>query len=482
VWPRDIARGQVVEGLTANDHAGVAVLAEDDRRAGNAVVVARHRKPVGAGGGGDDHIARLGVLEQGLAHDHVAGLAVLASEDAGRGRRPAEAIGDVGFVARAVEHRTQVVGHAAVDGHPGGDVALDRLDRVEREAGVRRQRPTRLDEETRVRGDAGLVDGAHKRAHPLLDLGRVLALGVGHAKPATEVIDGEPAHPVADLSQGGDLAPERLQVQELGADVSVHTFENQAVDASHTLDRGGNVGHREAELRSGLAGGDLLVGVAAHVGGSAYQHGLPIPFSHPGRQRRMRRCPRPCMHGLASRRMRRLENIDESGKTVDLVEVVDHDQGDLRAQSHLQLGHGLGVAVHHDPLGSEAGVQGQMKLAAGGHVAPEPLLGEQAEHGGAGKGLGGEHHVEVLVAGGATSLDERVCARTQVLLGDDVRRRAELAGQLDRVAPPHLDVAALVEAAAEREHVRERRIGGHIEIMAKYPGRNSAQGASQKRA
>ena len=46
------------------------------------------------------------------------------------------AIDDVRLVARPVEHRPQVVGHAAVDGDVGGDVRLDRLDRVERDGRV----------------------------------------------------------------------------------------------------------------------------------------------------------------------------------------------------------------------------------------------------------------------------------------------------------------------------------------------------------
>ena len=111
--------------------------------------------------------------------------------------------------------------------------------------------------------------------------------------------------------------------------------------------------HREAELRVGLAGGDLLVRVAAHVGRDADEHRL--------------RAPRSPSAPVG----------DQPLQALDLVEVVDHDQPDAVAQRHPQLGLGLGVAVQHDPLGREARVQRQVQLAAGGDVAPQALLREQ---------------------------------------------------------------------------------------------------------
>ncbi len=55
-------------------------------------------------------------------------------------------------------------------------------------------------------------------------------------------------------------------------------------------------------------------------------------------------------------------------------------------------------------------------------------------------------HVGVQLARGA---DEGAGAGAQVLLGDDVGRRAELAGELERVAAADLEDAALVQAAAQ---------------------------------
>ena len=89
---------------------------------------------------------------------------------------------------------------------------------------------------------------------------------------------------------------------------------------------------------------------------------------------------------------------EQTLQALDLVEVVEHDQPNAALQRHAQLGLGLGVAVQHDALGRKARVQREVQLAAGGHVAPQPLLREQRQHRRAGKRLGGEHHVQVLVA------------------------------------------------------------------------------------
>ena len=54
----------------------------------------------------------------------------------------------------------------------------------------------------------------------------------------------------------------------------VQPLQRQSVDALHARDRLRGLGHRKAELRIGLAGGDLLVGRALHVGRHAHQHRL----------------------------------------------------------------------------------------------------------------------------------------------------------------------------------------------------------------
>src|SRR4051794_21084662 len=117
-WPsrptlKDVTECEVLVALAAHDGPRVPVLAEDHRRARDAVVVVGHRVAVGAGGGHHQQVTGPGVVQLHVALQHVAGLAVLAGDRADRAA--AEAVRYLGLVARAVEHRPQVVGHAAVD-------------------------------------------------------------------------------------------------------------------------------------------------------------------------------------------------------------------------------------------------------------------------------------------------------------------------------------------------------------------------------
>src|SRR6476659_1589385 len=111
----DIARRQVLIGLAPDHDPRIAVAAEDDGRPRDGVVVARHRVAVGAGRRNDDDVADPGVLEARLLDQDVAGLAMHADQAAGG--RVADPVGDLGFVDGVVEHRANVVCHAAVDRH-----------------------------------------------------------------------------------------------------------------------------------------------------------------------------------------------------------------------------------------------------------------------------------------------------------------------------------------------------------------------------
>src|SRR5689334_18179334 len=77
---------QVLVGLAADDEPRLAVGAEHDGRARDAVVVVGHRVHVGAGDGRGEHVTRPRVRERRLADQHVAGLAVLADDGARRPR------------------------------------------------------------------------------------------------------------------------------------------------------------------------------------------------------------------------------------------------------------------------------------------------------------------------------------------------------------------------------------------------------------
>src|SRR3954470_6259798 len=105
---------QVLVGLAADDEPPLAAGAEHDRGARDAVVVVGHGVHVGAGHGGREHVAGPRVRKRGLADQHVAGLAVLAHDGAGRAVL-AHAMDEVGTVRRVVEHRAHVVRHAPVD-------------------------------------------------------------------------------------------------------------------------------------------------------------------------------------------------------------------------------------------------------------------------------------------------------------------------------------------------------------------------------
>ena len=57
----------------------------------------------------------------------------------------------------------------------------------------------------------------------------------------------------------------------------------------------------------------------------------------------------------------------------------------------------------------------------------------------------------------AQLLEEGPGPGSEVVLRDDIRGSAELAGQFERVAATDLEVPALVDARAERIHVRKLR-------------------------
>src|SRR3954447_1868737 len=173
-WPSsptlNVSAIQVLEGLAAHDDPRVAARAEHHGGARDAVVVVGHGVHVGAGHRHGEHVAGARPGQARLADQHVAGLAVLAHHGAGRARR-AHPVGQVGFVGGVVEHRAQVVAHAAVDGHEAHRPVLerhvlDRLDRVQRHARGGDERPAGLQAERLPRPEHLVRRGEH-RAHVL---------------------------------------------------------------------------------------------------------------------------------------------------------------------------------------------------------------------------------------------------------------------------------------------------------------------------
>ena len=251
---------------------------------------------------------------------------------------------------------------------------------------------------------------------------RPLVGRVGGTEPAAEVVDAE----LPELRDRPDRLPERLELEQLRADVEVQPDQLERLALPQAGDRGRRLGDREAELRVGLPGRDLVMGVAGDAGGD------------------------PDQHLLASVKLGR-----DLLEPLELVERVDHDVADACVERRAQLGDGLGVAVQVGPPRVKARAQRERELSAGGNVARQSLVGERSVDGGARERLGGEQHVEVAVASG-DRVDERARPRAQVILDDDVRRGPELPRQLDGVTAAELEPPALVDARPEREQMGER--------------------------
>jgi hypothetical protein len=269
-----------------------------------------------------------------------------------------------------------------------------------------------------------LADRADLDRGVVLHRGNAIFGGVRDAEAAADVhgLDG---------SQPGDGfhgAPKRIELQELGADVHVDPSQAQALGRSDAIHDDRRVGEREAELRVGLAGRDVVVGVAADVGRDADHHGL-----------------RPLRQVLQRR---------------ELVGVVDDDRPHACLDSLLQLARGLGVAVQDDPLRRDPGAHRDRKLAAGGDVRADALLSQDADDRGAGERLGREGEMDAGRLLGER-LAEAARAGAQVVLGDHVGRRADLARELDEVAPAHLDAPGGVDGRAEGPDVGQALGGRH---------------------
>jgi hypothetical protein len=145
---------------------------------------------------------------------------------------------------------------------------------------------------------------------------------------------------------------------------------------------------------------------------------------------------------------------DDALQQVDVGVVVDHHVADAGRDRLRKLALGLRVAVHVDAPRVEAGLQRDGQLAARGDVAGQALVAQDPQHRGARERLRGEVHLEVLAAR-AIGTDEGPRAGADVVLDDDVGRRAELARELDGIAAAELEVPVAGDPAAERIDVAE---------------------------
>src|ERR1700677_1482626 len=111
-----------------------------------------------------------------------------------------------------------------------------------------------------------------------------------HAQTAPQIPDRE----VAEPGELRALAAKRIELEQLRADMRVQSGQSQTRDTSDPRDRLWGVGDRETELRVGLAGRDVVLGLATDIWGYADEDILGVAAML--LQRLM----------LSSRRMRRL--------------------------------------------------------------------------------------------------------------------------------------------------------------------------------
>src|SRR5262249_55860828 len=129
----------------------------------------------------------------------------------------------------------------------------------------------------------------------------------------------------------------------------------------------------------------------------------------------------------------------------------EDDVADAALQRHSQLGLGLVVAVHVDPLRAESRREGEVKLAAGGDVAGKPLLGEDLQGRRAGKRLARVDDLEIAGASLGEGGDPGPGALAEISFRRAVGGGAESRGRVDETAPTNPDRPALLEPAPDRK-------------------------------
>ena len=374
---------------------------------------------------------------------------------AARGGRGA--IGDQSLVAGAVEHRPQVVRHAAVDGDVGPN-ALDLLDgphRVGGDAGVADERAAGLEEDLRHRIESG-GDGVHVDGDEVLDARREVGVVVGDPEASAYVHD---ARLVGTTEVGHRRHGRRVGVElhELGSEVGVESGEAQVARLPDCGDGplGGSPLDPEAELRIELPRLDVGVGRRLDPGGQPDEDVLVA--------------------------------IEERIGQRDLVERVDDQAAHSVGEGVPKLVGGLVVAVHVDPLGLEAGADRGVELAAGGDVDAQALLAADPVDGRDRSGLARVENLELDIAG-AEGADVGACPAADVVGRIDIGGSAELLGDLDDVAAPNLEMSRRIDAAPQWVHGRRgdridgidgtSRTGcgaglGHRAILTRNPGQGA---------
>ena len=154
------------------------------------------------------------------------------------------------------------------------------------------------------------------------------------------------------------------------------------------------------------------------------------------------------------------ELLGDGGDPLDLGEGVEDDTAHAVAERLADLGEGLVVAVHRDPLPREAGPLRDGELATGRDVEAETLLVDPPGDGGAEEGLA--RVVDVGTAadrgeGRGELVSEGPGPGPEVVLVQDVCRGAVLAGQLDDVDPTDLEPAVVATRDGPGPQLWEQR-------------------------
>ena len=307
----------------------------------------------------------------------------------------------------------------AVDGHPGRDVALDGLNRVQGDGRVGHQRPAGLEQQPLARARSPRA-GRRRSLHVLLGARWMLVGRVGGAEAAAEVVD-------LEVTQAGDRphrGAERLELEQLRADVEVQP---------HELERSGCRASRAIASR-GLAPSRSRTS------------------SPPGRWRPWRACPGhvgrdPEQHLLTGGR----SSAAIALQPLELVEGVEDDVADAGRRAPRAARRptwrcraGRSARGQSPPPGPGPARRPRPRRRPG---PPRPGSGTRRCRGTPWRRTGRRSRRGAA----ATALTKAARPGAQVVLDDDVGRGAEFPGQLERVASAELEVAGGVDPRAERE-------------------------------
>jgi len=222
-----------------------------------------------------------------------------------------------------------------------------------------------------------------------------------------------------------------VDVEQLRADMGVHTLHVQFPAAFDAGDGRPRVVGQQAELRARVTSRLGLVRGSLNAGNDPDQTGLPSAGGH------------------------------DAFQPVDVVEVVDHEQPDTVVadlRGHRDFFVGLRVAVQHQPRGVGTRLQRRQDLPAACHIEVQAFGHHHALNSRAREGLRRERHI---AAGPPAAEGGQVVAGPAAQCGfvDDDDRGAELRRHLVEAATADDDGAVAVETATRREQL-EQLVGG----------------------